>query len=140
MDYNAYKIVCKSTLVAQSFTQNNYTVQIKLKNLLLSYLLRFTKYEYANVFECFSFMGFVAGAKPVSDQLHNMVQEAEKMSELLMTRILKCSTFGNLSTAELKELEKEFNMWEKRYKRLKKMKSSYSQIRKCFLFFMFFYL
>ncbi|CAL8142540.1 unnamed protein product [Orchesella dallaii] len=68
-------------------------------------------------------------AKPVSDQLSGMVQEAEKTSELLMTRILKCSTFGNLSTAELKELEKEFNMWEKRYKRLKKMKSSYSQIR-----------
>lgn len=73
---------------------------------------------------------FYTGAKPVSDQLHDMVQEAEKMSELLMTRILKCSTFGNLSTAELRELEKEFNMWEKRYKRLKKMKSSYSQIRK----------
>lgn len=85
-------------------------------------------------------MGLVAGAKPVSDQLHNMVQEAEKMSELLMTRILKCSTFGNLSTAELKELEKEFNMWEKRYKRLKKMKSSYSQIRKFYFLYILTYL
>jgi len=66
----------------------------------------------------------------LGEELNEMVLEAEKKSEDLMARILKCSTFGNLSSVQLKELEKEFHVWEKRYKKLRKLRNEYAQIRK----------
>ena len=78
---------------------------------------------------------YIGTKESISDQLQGMVQEAEKKSEDLMARLLKCSTFGNLSPAQLKELEKEFHMWEKRYKKFRKMRTEYSQISKLEFFF-----
>ncbi|CAG7819927.1 unnamed protein product [Allacma fusca] len=43
-------------------------------------------------------------------------------------QLLKCSTFGNLSPAQMKELENEFHLWEKRYKRFRKLQTDYAKI------------
>lgn len=72
----------------------------------------------------------VGSRESINDQLNCLVQEAEKKSEDLMARILKCSTFGNLPAAQLKELEKEYHIWEKLYKKFRKMRTEYTQISK----------
>ena len=83
-----------------------------------------------NYVKIMPFMYFFWDKDSFGSWLDNMVVESEKKSENLMARLLKCSTFGSLTSAQLKELEKDFHLSEKRYKKLQKMRTDYAQISK----------
>ncbi|XP_022235199.1 ankyrin repeat and fibronectin type-III domain-containing protein 1-like [Limulus polyphemus] len=76
-----------------------------------------------------AFFCLVSSKESRTSRLVSLVNEAERCRENLTTCVLNTAASGSLSTALLKEKERQLTLWQRRLRLLKRMRDGFERIR-----------